>query len=35
MATRKASGQVIQWAAERVPQLVGGSADLVHLDAHR
>jgi transketolase len=28
MATRKASGQAIQWAAERVPHLVGGSADL-------
>ena len=28
MATRKASGKVIQWAAERVPQLVSGSADL-------
>jgi transketolase len=28
IATRKASGQVIQWAAERVPQLVSGSADL-------
>jgi transketolase len=28
VATRKASNQVIQWAAERVPQLVGGSADL-------
>jgi transketolase len=28
VATRKASGQVIQWAAERVPQLVSGSADL-------
>jgi transketolase len=28
MATRAASGQVIQWAAERIPQLVGGSADL-------
>src|SRR5204863_4137843 len=28
MATRKASGQVIQWAAEQVPQLVSGSADL-------
>jgi transketolase len=28
MATRKASGIAIQWAAERVPQLVGGSADL-------
>jgi len=28
VATRKASQQVIQWAAERVPQLVSGSADL-------
>jgi transketolase len=28
MATRKASGAVIQWAAKRVPHLVGGSADL-------
>jgi transketolase len=28
MATRKASGSVIQWAAERVPHLVGGAADL-------
>ena len=28
MATRKASGQVIQWAASRVPTLVSGSADL-------
>jgi transketolase len=28
MATRKASGAAIQWAAERVPQLVGGAADL-------
>jgi transketolase len=28
LATRKASHQVIQWAAERVPQLVSGSADL-------
>jgi len=28
MATRKASAQVIQWAASRVPELVGGSADL-------
>jgi transketolase len=28
IATRKASEKVIQWAAERVPQLVGGSADL-------
>jgi transketolase len=28
MATRKASGKVIQWAAQRVPQLVAGSADL-------
>jgi transketolase len=28
MATRKASSQVIQWAAARVPQLVSGSADL-------
>jgi transketolase len=28
IATRKASHQVIQWAAERVPHLVSGSADL-------
>jgi len=28
IATRKASQQVIQWAAEQVPQLVSGSADL-------
>jgi transketolase len=28
IATRKASNEVIQWAAERVPELVGGSADL-------
>jgi transketolase len=28
MATRKASERVIQWAASKVPQLVGGSADL-------
>ena len=28
IATRKASNQVIQWAAERVPNLVSGSADL-------
>jgi transketolase len=28
MATRKASGAAVQWAAERVPQLVGGAADL-------
>jgi transketolase len=28
MATRKASGEAIQWAARAVPQLVGGSADL-------
>ncbi|HEY6780554.1 MAG TPA: transketolase C-terminal domain-containing protein, partial [Thermoleophilaceae bacterium] len=28
VATRKASGQVIQWAAEQVPQLTAGSADL-------
>src|SRR2546423_7567953 len=28
MATRKAAGAAIQWAAARVPQLVGGSADL-------
>ena len=28
MATRKASGAAIQWAAERAPQLVGGAADL-------
>ena len=28
IATRKASAKVIQWAAERVPQLISGSADL-------
>jgi len=28
VATRKASQQVIQWAAKQVPQLVSGSADL-------
>ena len=28
VATRKSSNQVIQWAAKRVPELVGGSADL-------
>jgi transketolase len=28
MATRKASSLVIQWAAERIPNLVSGSADL-------
>jgi transketolase len=28
MATRAASGQVIQWAAKKLPHLVGGSADL-------
>ena len=28
MATRAASGKVIQWAARQVPHLVGGSADL-------
>ena len=28
MATRAASGKVIQWAAANVPELVGGSADL-------
>jgi transketolase len=28
IATRKASEAAIQWAAKRVPQLVGGSADL-------
>jgi transketolase len=28
MATRQASGAAIQWAAARVPHLVGGSADL-------
>jgi transketolase len=28
IATRKASQEVIQWAAEQVPELVGGSADL-------
>ncbi|MBO0769424.1 MAG: transketolase, partial [Solirubrobacterales bacterium] len=28
LATRAASGKAIQWAAARVPELVGGSADL-------
>ena len=28
IATRKASERVIQWAADQVPELVGGSADL-------
>ena len=28
MATRKASSQVIQWAASRIPNLISGSADL-------
>jgi transketolase len=28
IATRKASNQVLQWASTRVPELVGGSADL-------
>ncbi len=28
VATRKSSGEVIQWAAGAVPELVGGSADL-------
>jgi transketolase len=28
MATRKASGEAIQWAAANIPTLVGGSADL-------
>jgi len=28
LATRKASGKAIQWAAKRVPHLVGGAADL-------
>jgi transketolase len=28
IATRKASNEVIQWAAARVPEMVGGSADL-------
>ncbi len=28
IATRKASGEVIQWAAASVPYLIGGSADL-------
>jgi len=28
VATRKASGEVIQWAAKAIPHLVGGSADL-------
>jgi transketolase len=28
IATRKASQEVIQWAASKVPELVGGSADL-------
>ena len=28
VATRKASGRALQWAADAIPQLVGGSADL-------
>jgi transketolase len=28
VATRKASGNTIQWAASAIPQLIGGSADL-------
>jgi len=28
VATRKSSNQVLQWAAQQVPELVGGSADL-------
>jgi len=28
LATRKASGETIQWAARALPQLIGGSADL-------
>jgi transketolase len=28
MATRKASGETIQWAAKAIPHLIGGSADL-------
>ena len=28
IATRKASNEVIQWARRKVPELVGGSADL-------
>jgi transketolase len=28
MATRKASGKTIQWAARAIPHLIGGSADL-------
>ena len=28
IATRKAGGEVLKWAASKVPQLVGGSADL-------
>ncbi len=28
IATRAASGKVLQWAAARIPELVGGSADL-------
>src|SRR5262249_28031369 len=28
IATRKASGEVIQWAAKAIPHLIGGSADL-------
>src|SRR5205809_4723356 len=28
IATRKASHSVIQWVAERVPEFIGGSADL-------
>ena len=33
IATRKASHDVIQWAAAQVPELVGGSADLAPLHA--
>ena len=33
IATRKASQDVIQWAAAQVPELVGGSADLAPVDA--
>ena len=33
IATRKASQDVIQWAAAQVPEMVGGSADLAPVDA--
>ena len=37
VATRKASGKVLEWAAPEVPELIGGSADLAPstLDATR